>query len=178
MLAGAALSGACWIVLGLLLRRRLGTFAAVSLALLGWSLTVIALVTLIPAYGAPGVVPAEGHATTCATDIGGPAPQGFWILGSGQRLLNTVLFLPSGLLVVFAAQRWWPRWLLILLGWLALVAYSVLIETVQLELARIDRACDLTDVVDNGLGAGLGVLLGIAVAALFRLRRRARRAVG
>ena len=47
-------------------------------------------------------------------------------------------------------------WLLAPAGLVALGIYSVGIELLQLELARIDRACDVTDVVDNVTGAAVG----------------------
>ncbi len=39
-------------------------------------------------------------------------------------------------------------------GWPLLAAYSALIELTQLAAARIDRACDVTDIIDNVTGAG------------------------
>lgn len=171
MLLGAVLGAAVCGALALALGRRLGTALAWSLGGLLWSLVVIGLVTLIPANGAPGIVSAEGRLATCSWDIGGPAPEGFWIFGSGQRLLNTVLFVPSGALMALlggAAGRRWPRvrplvpaW--IVLGVAVLAAYSTGIEYTQLELARLDRACDVTDIVDNTTGAVLGVLAGSLV---------------
>jgi hypothetical protein len=168
MLLGAAVSGVLCLLLGLALRRSLGPVTAFALAGLGWSLLVIACVTLIPANGAPGIVPADGRLTTCSTDIGGPAPEGFWIFESGQRLLNTLLFLPSGALLVVLAARWRSAVLLVTAGVLLLAAYSVGIELTQLELARIDRACDVTDVVDNVTGALLGTAVGIVLALVLR----------
>ena len=168
MLLGAAASGLLCLLLVGLLRPRLGPVSAFAIAGLVWSLVVIALVTLIPAQGAPGVVPAEGRLATCSWDIGGPAPDGFWIFESGQRLLNTVLFVPSGALLVLAAARWRSPWGLVPLGLVALAAYSAAIEKTQLELARIDRACDVTDVVDNVTGALLGVGIGLVLALAFR----------
>lgn len=168
MLLGTAASGLLCLLLALGLRRRLGPVAAFSVAGLLWSLVVIGLVTLLPANGAPGVVSAEGRLTTCSWDIGGPAPNGFWIFQSGQRLLNTVLFVPSGALVVVVAARWRAGWVLVPLGLVALAGYSVGIEATQLVLARIDRACDVTDLIDNVTGAGLGVAVGILLALVLR----------
>lgn len=173
MLLGAVVAGGVLVVLALLAGRRIRWFSAWSIAALLWSLAVIALVTLIPADGAPGIVPAEGRLDTCSWDIGGPAPEGFWVFQSGQRLLNTVLFVPSGVLVVLAATRVrgvWP-WLLVPLGVAALAAYSVGIEAVQLWLARIDRACDVTDVIDNVTGALIGVVAGLGGVAVARVLR-------
>lgn len=176
MLLGAAASGLVCLFLAVLLRPRLGPVSAFAVAGLSWSLAVIALVTLLPAEGAPGVVPAEGRLTTCSWDIGGPAPEGFWIFQSGQRLLNTVLFVPSGALLVLAAARWRAGWWMVPVGLAALAAYSAAIEKTQLELARIDRACDVTDIIDNVTGALLGVGLGLVLALLFRpWRERGRR---
>jgi glycopeptide antibiotics resistance protein len=49
-----------------------------------------------------------------------------------------------------------------------LAAYSVAIEATQLALARIDRACDVTDVIDNITGAAIGVGIGIVLALVIR----------
>ena len=104
MLLGTLLAALVCAFLASALRRPLGGALAGTLAALLWSLVVIGLVTLIPADGAPGIVSAEGRLTTCSWDIGGPAPTGFWIFGSGQRLLNTVLFVPSGALMALLAE--------------------------------------------------------------------------
>lgn len=169
MLVGVAVSGVVCALLALGMRRRLGWVTAVAFAGLVWSVAVIGLITLIPANGAPGVVFAEGRLDTCSWDIGGPAPDGFWIFSGGQRLLNLVVFVPPGALLVVAVARW-PRWSLVTvpLGLALLAAYSVGIEWTQLELARIDRACDVTDIIDNVTGAVLGVLVGAALAVVLR----------
>ncbi|MGA8211833.1 MAG: VanZ family protein, partial [Nocardioidaceae bacterium] len=148
-----------------LVRRRLGARTAWAAAGLVWWLLVIALVTLLPASGPPGLVPASEAQTACSFDLGGPAPDGFWIVGGGQRTLNTALFVPAGLLLVLLVGR--PRtWWLALPGVALLAAYSVGIEWTQLVLARLDRACDVTDVVDNVTGALLGAGVGALVAAV------------
>nr|WP_246416361.1 VanZ family protein [Nocardioides luti] len=168
MLVGAALTGLLCGLLGLALRRTFGPVTAFALAGLAWSVLVIACVTLIPANGAPGIVSAEGRLATCSFDIGGPAPDGFWIFESGQRLLNTVLFVPSGALLVLAAARWRAAWVTVPLGLVGLAAYSAAIEKTQLELARIDRACDVTDIIDNVTGALVGVAIGLLLALVLR----------
>ena len=83
------------------------------------------MLTLIPANGAPGVVSAEGRLETCSWDIGGPAPDGFWIFSGGQRLLNVAVFVPPGRCSCVAAARW-RRWALVTvpLGLALLAAYS------------------------------------------------------
>ena len=172
MLVGAVASGLAFLLLAGALRPRLGPVTAFSIAGLLWSLVVIGLVTLIPAHGAPGVVYADSRMATCSWDVGGPAPQGFWIFQSGQRALNTALFVPAGALLVVAAARWRAARWTVPVGLVLLAAYSAGIEYTQLELARIDRACDVTDVVDNVTGAALGVLLGLVLALVFRPWRR------
>lgn len=176
MLLGVVVSAVVCGFLAASLWRRLGPVTALALAGLLWSVAVIATITLIPADGAPGVVYAENRLGTCSWDIGGPAPDGFWIFSGGQRLLNVAVFVPSGALLVVAATRW-PRWAVVTvpLGLALLAAYSVGIEWTQLELARIDRACDVTDIIDNVTGAGLGVLVGLALAVVLRPWRSATR---
>ncbi|MEJ7832396.1 MAG: VanZ family protein [Nocardioides sp.] len=168
MLLGAALSGLLCLMIASALRDRLGTLTASTCALLAWSVVVIGLITLIPATGAPGVVAAEDRLQTCSWDIGGPAPDGFWIFSGGQRLLNAAVFVPSGALLVVAAARWRRAWVTVPIGLAALAAYSVAIEAAQLALARLDRACDVTDIVDNVTGAGIGVLIGFGAATVLQ----------
>jgi len=168
MLLGVALSGLVCLGLALALRRGFGPVFAFSFAGLSWSVVVIACVTLLPANGAPGIVYADLRPSTCSWDIGGPAPDGFWIFSSGQRALNTALFVPSGALLVVAAARWRAARWLVPVGLVGLAAYSAGIELTQLELARLDRACDVTDVVDNVSGALAGVLVGPALAVVLR----------
>jgi glycopeptide antibiotics resistance protein len=169
MLAGAALALLPCGVLAVLLARRTGWAHAIAVAGFLWSLAVIALVTLIPPYGAPGVVPAESRLPFCSREIGGPAPEGFAMFGNDQRLLNIVLFAPSGVLLVVMAMRR-PAWALVTvpIGLAFLALYSGAIELVQFELARIDRACDLTDFVDNVTGAVIGALIGLLLALALR----------
>ena len=174
MLLGVGLSGLFFALVALGLRRSIGSVTAWAIAGFGWSLVVIAIVTLLPTDPDVGIVPAEGRATTCSTDIGGPAPEGFWVLAGGQRLLNTVLFIPSGALLVLGASRWRIGWVLVPIGLAGLAAYSALIELTQLELARIDRACDLTDVIDNVAGSVVGVGIGLVLMVLFRPWRHRR----
>jgi hypothetical protein len=150
------------------LARRFGRPWSVLCGLLLWSLAVIAALTLIPANGAPGVVSAEGRMTSCSWDVGGPAPDGFWIFPGGQRLLNAVIFVPSAALLVLVSARWRRGWVAVPVGFAVLAAYSALIELAQLAAARIDRACDVTDVVDNVTGAGVGVVLGVLLLPVVR----------
>jgi hypothetical protein len=174
MLLGVLLSGLVCLVFAAGLRRRLGTVTGTAVALLVWSIVVIGLVTLIPANGAPGWVPAETRLSTCSTDYGGPAPDGFWIFSGGQRLLNAVVFVPSGALVVIVVSHWRRPWLTAPLGLALLAGYAVAIELTQLVLARLDRACDVTDMVDNATGALLGGAIGVVLALALRPWRERR----
>jgi len=169
MLLFIAVSGAALGAMTAVLARWFGWAWSALLGLLLWSVVVIGVLTLIPANGAPGVVSAEGRLAGCSWDIGGPAPDGFWIFPGGQRLLNAVVFVPSGALLVLVAARWrrWA-WVMVPLGLAGLAAYSTLIELTQLAAARIDRACDVTDIIDNVTGAGVGVLIGVALLPAVR----------
>jgi len=168
MLALIAVAGVVSAVLVLALRQRFGLPWSVLCGLLVWSVLVIGVLTLIPATGAPGVVSAEGRLPACSWDIGGPAPDGFWIMPGGQRMLNALVFVPAGILLVLVAARWRWAWLTVPIGLALLAGYSTLIELTQLALARIDRACDVTDIIDNVTGAVLGVLIGVALLPVVR----------
>ena len=169
MLLGVVLSGVACLALTLRVRRRTGWTWAVSLGLFLWSLVVLGLITLLPANGAPGIVSAEGRLDYCSWDIGGPAPEGFWIVAGGQRLLNTAVFVAercaAGPGRGALARR---AWITVPIGFALLAAYSVAIEYTQLALARLDRACDVTDMIDNITGAAIGVVLGLLLALVLR----------
>jgi len=168
MLLLIAVSGLLAAGLTALLAQWQGWPWSVLCGLLLWSVAVIGVLTLIPANGAPGVVSAEGRLTSCSWDIGGPAPDGFWVFPGGQRLLNAVVFVPAGALLVLVAARSRWAWVSIPVGLALLAAYSTLIELTQLALARIDRACDVTDIIDNVTGAAIGVLIGLALLPVVR----------
>lgn len=172
MVLGALASGAFFALLAAGLRRSLGWVGAAAWCGFAWWLVVIALVTLVPISGIDYTVPAETRPESCSMDYGGPAPEGFWIFSGGQRLLNTALFVPAGALLVLAVSRWRAGWLMAPLGLIGLAAYSLGIELVQLELARIDRACDVTDLVDNVIGAAIGFAAGLLLALVVRPWRR------
>jgi hypothetical protein len=168
MLLLAAVAGFGCLVVVLALGRRVGPVGGVAWGGLLWSLVVIGLVTLLPPVDHPGIVPASQHQTSCSWDIGGPSPGGFWIFGGGQQLLNALLFVPAGLLMTVAFSRWRAGRILVPVGFLLLAAYSLGIEETQLHVARIDRACDVTDIIDNVAGAGIGVLVGLFLLPLLR----------
>jgi hypothetical protein len=163
-LAAAVVAG----LLATALRPRLGTASAVSVAGLLWSLVAIALVTLVPTRPHVGIVPAERRSEACSWDYGGPSGAAFEVLGFDQRTLNVLLFVPAGVFLVLAVVRWWAGVVLAPVGLVALAAYSLAIELTQLQLARLDRACDVTDVVDNVVGAGIGFAIGLVLLPVVR----------
>ena len=163
-LAAAVVAG----LLTLILRGRLGTVSALAVSGLLWSLVAVALVTLVPTRADVGVVPAESRSDACSWDYGGPSGAAFEVFGLDQRTLNVLLFVPAGLFLVLAVGRWRSGLLLAPVGLAALAAYSLGIELAQLQLARLDRACDVTDVVDNILGAGIGAAIGLVLLPVAR----------
>src|SRR5215218_11488885 len=168
MLVLAAAAGLLCLWVALAVGRRGGPVAGLAWGGLLWSLAVIGIVTLVPAQNGLGYIPADQHATSCSWDIGGPSPDGFWIFSGGQQLLNTMLFVPAGMFLVLAFGRWRSGWVLIPLGLAALAAYSLAIEETQLHVARIDRACDVTDIIDNVTGAAVGVALALLLLPAVR----------
>lgn len=177
MVLGTLAAGVVAVLLTLVARRRLGTTTALAFSGLLWSLVTIALVTLVPTRAGIQVVPAESRSESCSWDYGGPSGVAFEILGLDQRTLNVLLFVPAGVFLVLAVGRWWAGVLLTPLGLVALAAYSLAIELTQLQLARLDRACDVTDLVDNILGAGIGSVIGLVLLPVLR-PWRGRRAHG
>lgn len=172
MLLGCVGSFVVFVGLARLLARRLGPVTSIAIAGFCWTVVCIAILTLIPARWGIGTVPIEQAQTACSLDYGGPAPNGFWILPGSQRLLNIVVFVPAGALWVLAVARWRSGWVLAPLGIAALGAYSVGIESLQLAAARIGRACDVTDMVDNLVGAIGGGVIGLLLALILRPWRR------
>lgn len=173
LLAGLASGLVAW-----LLKHLLGWVSALALAGFCWSLVVIGLVTLLPVGAIDLTIPADARSDSCSFDYGGPAPEGFWIFSGTQRALNTALFVPAGALMVLTLARWRGWWALLPFGLAGLAAYSVAIEVAQLEVARIGRACDVTDMVDNITGAIIGVAVGIVAIPLLRPWLRRRRGTG
>lgn len=114
---------------------------------LGWAVAVWAI-TLTP--GSPGAV-AGGFQLCFVCGSRGPA----------DVLLNLVLFLPLGFLV---GLRWSP-WVALLVGLLV----SAGIESVQLLLPG--RSSTLSDLMANGVGAGIGATLP-SLLRLWLTRRR------
>ena len=85
-----------------------------------------------------------------------------------ESVANGLLFVPFGLLVALAAERWHPVLRIITAGSLAL-GFSIAAETAQ-GMFLPERTVDPRDVVANTAGAVVGALVPIVVA----LARRAR----
>jgi len=175
MLMLAAAAGLFCLVVAMAVGRRMGPLAGLAWGGLLWAVAVIGIVTLIPAQDGLGYIPAAQHATSCSWDIGGPSPDGFWIFGGGQQLLNTLLFVPAGVCLVLALGRWRAGWVLIPLALACLAGLSLAVEEIQLHVARIDRACDVTDIIDNVTGAVIGVAVGLLLLPALRPWRARRR---
>jgi glycopeptide antibiotics resistance protein len=129
------------------------------------SLGVILAATMTPqwealAFGARG-------SSSCDFSRIGLAPLGD-LLRFGDTSLNVLMFVPLGVAIgLFPRSR---RTAAVVI---AAIALPFAIETIQLLLPVLDRACESADVVDNltGLVLGLG---GVVVAARL-VRSRARR---
>jgi hypothetical protein len=168
MLVGSLATLAAFALIAQALAPRLGGVTAIALSGCAWTVVAIGILTLLPAQWDTGIVPADARPDTCSMDYGGPAPDGFWILSGSQRMLNVAVFVPAGALWVLGVARWRRAWVLAPLGLAALALYSFGIEVLQFELARIDRSCDVTDVVDNITGALVGGVIGLVLALLLR----------
>ncbi|GAA1815915.1 VanZ family protein [Agromyces neolithicus] len=85
-----------------------------------------------------------------------------------ESVANAVLFLPFGLLVALAAERWHPVFRVVTAGLLAL-AFSIAAETAQ-GIYLPERTVDPRDVVANTAGAVVGALVPIVVVLARRMR--------
>lgn len=167
MLVGVAVSGLVCLLLLAALMRRLPAFTAWSWALFAFSVLSVGVLTLTPAHDVSGMRGID-RPTSCSMDYGGPSPDGFWIMGGGQRFLNSLVFFPAGFFLVLALSRWRAAWVLAPVGLVGLVGYSVAIEFAQLKFTYIRRACDVTDMVDNSVGAAVGFGVALLLVPLLR----------
>lgn len=136
------------VALGLIFGRRLLFRPTIA-----WVLAVVSVVAILVA----AVVPEDRELSTrCEVAWSLPTPERV------EPFANLVLFIPVGFLIAIAANR--P-----LLGLLAGVTFSALIEAVQALLPAIGRSCDTGDWVANSIGALGGAALAWAV---IRLRPR------
>ena len=85
-----------------------------------------------------------------------------------ESVANAVLFLPFGLLVALAAERWHPILRVVTAGLIAM-GFSIAAETAQ-GMFLPDRTVDPRDVVANTAGAVIGALVPIIVSMARRTR--------
>lgn len=90
----------------------------------------------------------------------GPAPMSHY-LHVGDTSLNVLLFVPLGLVVGLLGRS--PAAVRVLVGALAL---PVAIEIFQSLAPILGRGCQSRDVVDNLLGLGVGLTLGVLLSVL------------
>ena len=86
----------------------------------------------------------------------------------GDTSLNVLLFVPLGVVIGYIPASTRKVW--VLAGALLL---PFLIETTQLLVTPLDRACQSADVVDNGTGLVLGFIVGMTAGMLIRRVRGA-----
>ena len=113
---------------------------------LAWGILVVGLVVIIRMTLAPGSaqdrIPGSFLCLLCGHD------------GLANLLRNVLLFFPLGVSLGVLARRPVP-------AWMGAVALSILIEGLQTQLPG--RNPLLVDILSNGSGAGLGILVGAAV---------------
>jgi VanZ family protein len=86
-----------------------------------------------------------------------------------ESVANALLFMPFGLLVAIAAERWQPALRVVTAGLLAL-GFSIAAEAVQ-GLLLPERTVDPRDVVANTAGAVIGALVPLVVTRAMRASR-------
>lgn len=162
-LPGAALSFILSIVASGVVGRALGVPRSLAWALV-LSFGIILSATLTPlsealAYGATGP-------TSCDLSRVWLAPLGYY-LEAGDAGGNVLMFVPLGATIALIPRS--RRRTAVFIGAILL---PFAIETAQLLMPALDRACESADVVDNLAGLVLGLALGAGVGWLLRARRR------
>ncbi|MDY7102945.1 MAG: VanZ family protein [Actinomycetota bacterium] len=135
------------------LRGDRGRARAAMAAVATWCYVVTVAVALAPSTS-------EGAGSSCVFTGAGD------LLGwrhDDQRLLNVLLYVPLGALAMLVPATRVHRWIALA----AVASTPPILELVQLTPA-VGRSCDAADVVDNWLGAALGVGLGAAVLLVAR----------
>lgn len=128
------------------------------------SLGIILSATLTPlsAALAPGAI----GPVSCDLSRVWPAPLGGY-LGTGDAGGNVLMFIPLGATIALIPRS--GRRAAILLGAILL---PFAIETAQLLMPVLHRACESADVVDNLMGLVLGLALGAGAGWLASVRLR------
>ena len=162
-LPGAAVSFILSLVASGVVGRALGVPRSLAWALI-LALGIILSATLTPlsnalAYGATGTA-------SCDLSRVWLAPLGDY-LGAGDEGGNVLLFVPLGATIALMPRS--RRRTAALLGAILL---PFAIETTQLLMPVLDRACDSAGIVDNLAGLVLGVAFGAGAGWLASARRR------
>ncbi len=80
-----------------------------------------------------------------------------------QYSLNVMLFIPLGIAIgVIPRERDQATFAV------AALALPIAIESIQLAVVQLDRACQSGDVVDNLFGLGIGFIIGFVIAGVAR----------
>jgi hypothetical protein len=157
-LPGLLVAGAGGLLFSHVLGARIGAGRAMAAGLiLSFGLIVAATLT-------PGVDPPHGGH---GCDLSRIRPAPFREVSSlGEVSLNVLLFIPLGLLLGLLNRS---RAKLVMIA--GAIALPIAIESLQLLLTPLDRACQSADVVDNLTGLGIGLAAGVLAG---RLRTRSR----
>lgn len=156
-LPGLALS----IILGYFVRRRVARTLGSSESLAWVAVVSFGLVlsaTLTPLYGRPfdGGIQSSG----CDFSRMGLASLSE-VLDFDDPTLNILLFIPLGAVLAFVSGSRRKVRLLV-----AALFLPILIETTQLLVTPLERACQSGDVFDNGTGLLIGFALGSVLAVI------------
>jgi VanZ family protein len=157
------------VLLALILRRRLGEVLEVHpivAAAIVFASGLVISVTLTPGAEAidPWRPPVEATTIGCDVDRVTPLPPAAFATIT-EASLNVYLLVPLGLVLAIVPRSRWR------VGCIAAAfALPPLIETVQLVVPALGRACQSADVVDNWTG----LILGVAVATVVRVTRGSR----
>ena len=156
-LPGVAIWVAVALAAGGRVGRALGVRRTVALALIV-SLGIILSATLTPLRGALDFR-AVGTGSCDLSRVGlAPLRE---LLRPNETSLNVLLFVPLGVSIAFL-----PRSRLKVVVLVAAIALPFAIETTQLLVLWLDRACESADVVDNLTGLAIGLGGGIVMRRL------------
>jgi hypothetical protein len=152
------------VILGFVIRRRVAVRLGLP-SVLGWfaivSVGIILAATLTPLAGSRPSV-----ASSCDfSRVGLASLEEF--LKWDDATLNILLFIPLGFVLAFI--RPWSLKAALVAGAAVL---PVFIETAQMLVRPLDRACQAGDVFDNDSGLVIGLVLGLVAAWLSGASRR------
>ena len=137
--------------------RRLRTESWIAFLLL-MSVGAVLVATIPPdAGGFSGRTSAPGR---CDFGRIGLAPLSQY-LHLGDTSLNVILFVPLGVAIGLLGRSAVTAWLLV-----AALASPVVIEAIQSLAPMLGRGCQSRDVVDNLLGLGIGLALGVLLSVV------------